>query len=315
MFRSRGFRLTALVASLVMAFSIAAIDTAEARRGGSFGSRGARTERVVPQTQTSPTTTAPVQRTETTAPSSASSMAANAARPSPNLFGGFAGAMLGGFLFSGLFGMLFGYGFGGGAGLLALLFQIGLVALVIWFFMRRRRPATNGPTMGPVNYEAANGATYGSGSSHAGGQRSNASRRAGRRDEVGITDADLGDFEKALVTLQAAYAAEDMATLRRIATSEVVRVLTEELEDNRARGVRNEVVDVQLLSGDIAEAWREDKAEYATVALRYESRDILRDRTSGEIVQGDDRVSETTEIWTFRRQIGAPWIVSAIQQA
>ncbi len=316
MFSSKGFRLTALVASLVMAFSIVAIDTAEARRGGSFGSRGVRTERAVPQTQTSPTTTAPVQRTETTSPASSSSAtAAAAARPRPSMFSGFAGAMLGGFLFSGLFGLLFGYGFGGGAGLLALLFQVGLVALVVWFFMRRRRATAAGPGMGPAAYEgSASGGYAGSGSANA-APRSNASRRAGRRDEIGITDADLADFERGLITLQTAYAAEDMATLRRIATPEVVRVLTDELEDNRARGVRNEVFDVQLLSGDVAEAWREDNAEYATLALRYESRDILRDSNSGEIVGGNDGVSEATEVWTFRRQIGAPWIISAIQDA
>jgi predicted lipid-binding transport protein (Tim44 family) len=313
MYRSKAFRMTALAASLVMAFSLTAVDTAEARRGGSFGSRGMRTERVIPQTQTSPKTTAPVQRTDTSPTSS--SMAANAARPRPSLFGGFAGAMLGGLLFSGLFGMLFGYGFGGGAGLLALLVQIGLVAAVVWFFTRRRRAAAAGPGMGAMNYEASAGGGYAGGSAANNAARSNASRRAGRRDEIGITDADLADFERGLVTLQAAYAAEDMATLRRIATPEVVRVLTEELEDNRVRGVRNEVFDVQLLSGDIAESWREDNWEYATLALRYESRDILRDRNSGEIVGGDDSVTETTEVWTFRRQMGAPWIVSAIQNA
>lgn len=313
MYRSKAFRMTALAASLVMAFSLTAVDTAEARRGGSFGSRGVRTERVIPQTQTSPKTTTPVQRTETTTPSSTST-AANAARPRPSLFGGFAGAMLGGLLFSGLFGMLFGYGFGGGAGLLALLVQIGLVAAVVWFFTRRRRAAAAGPGMGAMNYVAHAGGAYAGGVGN-GAARSNASRRAGRRDEIGITDADLADFERGLVTLQTAFAAEDMATLRRIATPEVVRVLTEELEDNRTRGVRNEVFDVQLLSGDIAESWREDNWEYATLALRYESRDILRDRDSGAIVSGDDRLTETTEVWTFRRQIGAPWIVSAIQEA
>lgn len=315
MFNSKGFRLTALVASLVMAFSLTAVDTAEARRGGSFGSRGTRTERVIPQTQTSPKTTAPVQRTETTAPATNSALGA-AARPRPSLFGGFAGAMLGGFLFSGLFGMLFGYGFGGGAGLLALLFQIGIIGLIAWFFLRRRPQAAGvSPNIGATPYQGMGAGLGGGGNPAQTGPRSNASRRAGARDEIGLTDDDLGQFERNLKAVQSAYAEEDLGALRRIATPEVVRVLTEELEDNRTRGLRNEVYDVQLLSGDIAEAWREGGWEFATVALRYESRDILRDRTSGEIVGGEDRVTETTEIWTFRRQAGTDWIVSAIQDA
>ena len=41
----------------------------------------------------------------------------------------------------------------------------------------------------------------------------------------------------------------------------------------------------------------------------------MRIRATGEIVAGEDRVSTTTEIWTFRRQDGGPWLISAIQEA
>ena len=51
MFASRGFKLSALLATLIMAFSLVAVDTAEARRGGSFGGRGMFTQRSVPSTQ------------------------------------------------------------------------------------------------------------------------------------------------------------------------------------------------------------------------------------------------------------------------
>ena len=63
MFASRGFRLSALFLVLLTMFSVVADDIAEARRGGSFGSRGTRTYQTVPATPTSPTITAPVQRT------------------------------------------------------------------------------------------------------------------------------------------------------------------------------------------------------------------------------------------------------------
>ncbi|MBA4014249.1 MAG: preprotein translocase subunit Tim44, partial [Phenylobacterium sp.] len=49
--------------SVVMGLSLAS--EADARRGGSFGSRGARTYQAPPPTKTSPTQTAPVQRSMT----------------------------------------------------------------------------------------------------------------------------------------------------------------------------------------------------------------------------------------------------------
>ena len=315
MFASKGFRLTALFATLLMAFSLVAVDTAEARRGGSFGGRGGRTEFSVPATPVSPKVTTPVQRTMTdgtTARSTNGATAAATARPS--LFGGFGGALLGGLLFSGLFGMLFGFGFGGFGGMLALLVQLVIIALIVGFFMRRRQqPAMAGAT--GYRYEAPNARNYGSNAGAAGAPRSNASARAGRRDEIGVTDTDLGVFERRLVELQEAYGREDYAALRRISTPEVMGYLAEELGENASKGLRNEVFDVRLLAGDVAEAWRENNAQFATVAMRYESRDITRNRATGEIVAGDDRMTETTEIWTFVRRNGGDWLISAIQEA
>jgi len=316
MFASKGFRLTALFASLLMAFSMVAVDTAEARRGGSFGSRGARTTMSVPATQTSPNATTGVQRSMTDSTTTrATTGAATAATARPSLFGGFGGALLGGFLFSGLFGMLFGYGFGGFGGMLALLVQLVLVGLLVSWFMRRRqqRPAMAG-NANAHSYEAPN---YGgnAGTTQRSQPRSAASARAGKRDELGIGDTDLGIFQHRLVELQDAYSREDYTALRKISTPEVMGYLAEELGENASKGVRNEVFEVNLLEGDVAEAWREGSAEYATVAFRYESRDVTRNRSTGEIVEGDDRVTETREIWTFVRRNGGDWLVSAIQQA
>ena len=45
-------------------------------------------------------------------------------------------------------------------------------------------------------------------------------------------------------------------------------------------------------------------------------RDVTRERDTGKIVDGDaDNATETTELWTFTRQNGADWKLSAIQQA
>jgi predicted lipid-binding transport protein (Tim44 family) len=317
MFASKGFRLTALFATLLMAFSLVAVDTAEARRGGSFGSRGARTTFSVPATPASPGITTPVQRTMTNGTTTRST-AGTAATARPSLFGGFGGALLGGFLFSGLFGMLFGYGFGGFGGMLALLFQLVIVGLLVSWFMRRRqqRPAMAG-NANAYRYDAPNQPNYGgnAGGTQGAQPRSAASARAGRRDELGVGDADLGIFQQRLTQLQDAYSREDYAALRKISTPEVMGYLAEELGENATKGVRNEVFDVNLLEGDVAEAWREGSAEYVTVAFRYESRDITRNRSTGEIVAGDDRVTATTEVWTFVRRNGGDWLIAAIQEA
>ena len=79
--------------------------------------------------------------------------------------------------------------------------------------------------------------------------------------------------------------------------------------------MKNDVTDVRFLEGDLAEAWREGNEEYATVAMRYSSVDVMRDRQTGAIVEGDGAPTETTEIWTFVRPAGGEWKLSAIQDA
>ena len=91
--------------------------------------------------------------------------------------------------------------------------------------------------------------------------------------------------------------------------------LAEELSENATHGRRNEVTGTRLISSDVAEAWREGDADYATVALRYESIDVMRDRTSNAVVEGDpSKPTATTELWTYVRHGGEPWKLSAIQE-
>ena len=90
----------------------------------------------------------------------------------------------------------------------------------------------------------------------------------------------------------------------------------EELNDNARNNAINKISDVRLLQGDLAEAWREGPTDYATVAMRYSLKDATVDRTTGRVVEGDrDNPQEVVELWTFRRDNGGPWKVSAIQQA
>ena len=120
-------------------------------------------------------------------------------------------------------------------------------------------------------------------------------------------------------TIQAAYSREDVEALGEMVTPEMLSYFSRDLADYQRKGVRNEVTDVKLLQGDLAEAWRETGTDYATVAMRFSLRDVLVDRTTGSPVSGvGSKSEEATEVWTFRRDHNQPvqgWQLSAIQQA
>ena len=311
-----GRALAMLAVALVVMMTV--VDVAEARRaGGGFGSRGTRTFQTPSTTRTSPTDAQPIDRTMTRQQTAQPSAGRNttATNPRPGLFGGFGGTLLGGLMLGGLVGMLLGHGLGGGVGFLGLLLQVLLIAGV-FLFLRRMFAQKGAPAY------AGNGAArnaYQNGGSdfeipRIGGGSRQASTQPKAADEIGIKQADLEQFESMLKELQSAYAAEDFRTLRQITTPEAMSYLAEEIGDNATQGLKNEVRDIHLVQGDVAEAWREGADEYATVAMRYVSIDVLRDRSTGKLVSGDpDNLTEAVEVWTFLRRNGGDWKVSAIQ--
>ncbi|MFS8037858.1 TIM44-like domain-containing protein [Xanthobacter sp. AM11] len=315
-------RRSVLVAlAVVGGLSLLCADHAEARKGGSIGSRGTRTYQSPAPTTTAPGTVAPVQRSTTPQPSA--QPAPSAARPQPaarpSMFGsGLGGSLMRGLLIGGVIGLLLGHGLGGLAGMLGLLVQVALVALVVMLvlrFMRRPQPAAAGAGAGPhprmPHPAGAMGGAMGPRATPAGGAPAS---RPAQRDEIGITPADLDTFERLLGTIQTAFGQEDQAALKANTTPEIFGFLADELRDNAERGVRNKVSDVKLLQGDVAEAWREGTRDYATVAMRYASRDAMVDRATGRVLSGDRAgTGESTEVWTFTRERGGPWLLGAIQ--
>jgi predicted lipid-binding transport protein (Tim44 family) len=228
--------------------------------------------------------------------------------------GGVLGGLAAGFLGAGLIGMLMGHGFFGGiagfAGFLGLIAQIALVVIVarlaLAWWQRRSQPASAYANAQP----GMNGARPQNGASFFNSIGSGASDSA----PIQIKPEDYNAFEDTLRDVQAAYSKEDVTKLGRLVTPEMLSYYAEELAANASRGVRNEITDVKLLQGDLAEAWREGGDDYATVAMRYQQNDALVDRNSGRVVDGGSGLEEGTEYWTFRRAQGGPWMVSAIQQ-
>ena len=318
--------MTAMGRAGALALALAAglaftIDAADARggRGGSFGSRGERTYTAPPSTTTAPKAVKPVEKS-ITQPGTAAATKPAVGAPAASRFGsGFGGLLLGGLLGAGLFGLLSGAGlFGGLTGLasfLGLLLQGALIAgavyLVMAYFRGRQQPAPayGQAGAGPVARSALNGALGGAGA-------------AAAQPPLEIGPADYDVFERLLSAIQAAYSREDVEALGEMVTPEILSYFSRDLADYQRKGVRNEVTDVKLLQGDLAEAWRETGTDYATVAMRFSLRDALVDRTTGSPVSGaGSEPEEVTEVWTFRRDHNQSvqgwqqgWQLSAIQQ-
>ena len=112
----------------------------------------------------------------------------------------------------------------------------------------------------------------------------------------------------------------DLGRLRQLMTPEMIGYFSQELTRNASQGVQNVVSDVQLVKGDVTEAWEEGDLEYATAAMRWRAHDyVVRldggTGNTGQIVSGDPRsYVEAEELWTFVRRSGGRWLLSAIQQ-
>jgi predicted lipid-binding transport protein (Tim44 family) len=317
--RTRGvFRAIAVVVSLAVPLAMA-ISSADARvgGGGSSGSRGSRTFSAPPSTTTAPGTAQPMNRTFTQpgSPGMAGPAAAGAAkggffnRPGMGMLGGLAA----GFLGAGLLGMLFGggmfSGLGGLSSIFGLILQIGLIIIVVRLAMswwqRRHTPAAafaGGPAPGPAPAQNSfrSGMGFGLGS--------------GSPAPLEILPADYEVFERLLSEIQAAWSNEDTAKLHTLATPEMVSYFSKDLEQNKAANDINKTSDVKLLQGDLAEAWREGETDYASVAMRFSLVDKTLERGTGRLISGSDTPIEATEVWTFARQRGGNWELSAIQQ-
>ena len=308
--RARGIVQTiAVILSLALPVLLVA-SAADARIGGgvSSGSRGSRTFSAPPSTSTAPGTAQPFNRTITQPGSPGLGAPAGGGffnRPGMGLFGGLAA----GFLGAGLLGMLFGGGMFGGLGglssILGLVLQIGLIIMVVrlamsWWQRRHETAYAGAPAAGmggPSTFRTGSGFGLGSGSAPL---------------EIGPSDYEA--FERLLGELQTAWSNEDIAKLHTLATPEMVSYVTQDIAEHKAQNLVNTVTDVKLLQGDLAEAWREGDTDFASVALRYTLIDKTVDRASGRLVKGSDQPTEATEVWTFLRQRGGPWELSAIQQ-
>ena len=321
-------RLTVAALGVASALAVVAVDYAEARAGSgrSSGSRGDRTFSAPPATNTAPKQAAPVEKSITqpgkaTSAQGAQNAAGTAAQASR--FGGMRSLLMGGLIAAGLASI---FGIGALASVLGFLLQFALIAGIIWLvisFIRSRnqptlaRASARGPGA-PLARDSMMRETAdrgGSGIPSVGGSAPAGAAAAA----LAIGPDDFNTFEKRLSEIQHAYSEENIDKLGELTTPEMLSYFARDLSDNAKQGVRNEITDVKLLKGDLAEAWQEGGSDYATVAMRYALADAMVNKDTGKIVSGDGaRPTEVTEVWTFRREgrnARDGWQLSAIQQA
>jgi predicted lipid-binding transport protein (Tim44 family) len=135
-----------------------------------------------------------------------------------------------------------------------------------------------------------------------------------------VTSEDKAAFQQLLTNIQSAWSAQDIAALRPFLTPEMLSYFSTALAEDNSRGVQNHVEGVELLKGDVREAWSEGEADYATVDLRWNARDYTVSTTvlrgePGYLIEGSEETpTECYEVWTFMRVRDGRWLLSAIQQ-
>jgi len=234
------------------------------------------------------------------------------------LFGGFFGSWLGSMLFP-HWGM--GWGFGGMMGsVFSWLLLLGLVWLAFRLLSGGRRmgmPYAAMPYDGP-GYGAS---PYGGPPSFGGmaGMFPGVGTQA-RPATIGVNASDYQEFENILKNVQTAWSRGDLGALRRYVTPEMLSYFSDQLAENQSQGVINHVDDIELLKGEVREAWDEGHLQYASALMHWRARDYTVTTESkpgsGEVVVGGDpqHASEASEMWTFARSPGGHWLLSAIQQ-
>ena len=207
------------------------------------------------------------------------------------------------------------FGFGAIAGMIGVLLQFALVGGILYVvvnFIRSRMQPASAMSPNTNKTEPGNNTQTRSPFIFSG-------RPAPLAAELTISKDDFDSFERLLEETLAAYSREDVDELGARTTPEMLSYLSMDLYNNEKKGQRGNLSDIKLLRGNLAEAWRENGSDYATLAMCYSLVATTTDRKSGEVVAGDpSQSSQATELWTFRRDDRARdegWQLSAIQQA
>jgi len=267
------------------------------RSGGSFGSRGSRTysapvKSAPPRTQ---------QATQQAAPQP-QQMAPRGSGLFGGLAGGLAGGIIGGLLFSSLGHAATAPGASGGLGLIDILLIGGGIFLIVRLFRRKKstedflggRKTSSG--VAPQNGLEGGLADIG--------------RMDGYFDEEHFMTEAIDIF----FNVQSAWVRGDVGQISSIVAPMALETLKGQIDELRGKGLVNRVEALAIKDAAITEAWQEKGTDYITLKLKASALDYVVDG-AGSVVEGSNTEPVVfTEYWTYAREIGKEWRLSAIQQ-
>lgn len=274
------------------------------RSGGSFGYRGTRTYSA-PQ-QNPPVRQQTTQQAGQQPGQQATAQSAPMGPRGGGLFGGLAGGLAGGIL-GGLIFSSFGHagvapGASGGVGILDILL-IGAGIFMIMRFFRKKKSTDDflGGRKAAIGVPAAGSLEAGLG---------DISRMDGYFDEEHFMTEAIDIF----FNVQAAWVRGDVDQLRSIVAPQALETLRAQLDELKDKGLVNRVEGVAIKDSAITEAWQEKGTDFITLKIAASALDYVVD-PSGKVVDGSNTEPvRFTEYWTFGREIGKDWKLSAIQQ-
>jgi predicted lipid-binding transport protein (Tim44 family) len=263
---------------------------------------------------------------------------------------GIAGGVIGNMLFrslgmGGMGGMGGGYGLGGGGlgggsgfGLIEFLLLLGVIFLLFKVFARKALPANNstndfiqgnsnnyGMNREEVRDDAAN-LMHDARPNGWSGNNSNSNYGDSNHPEIqsgnsssGFSEGTPIDRDQAMdlfFQVQGAWTNRDLASAASVLDTEAKTFLEEELFRLKSLKQINRLENIAVRDVQAVESWRDQGKEFSTVRITANLLDFTVDETSLQVVSG----SKTTpvkfeEYWTFARENGNPWKLSAIQQS
>ncbi len=243
-----------------------------------------------------------------------------------SMFGGIAGGFLGSMLFRSLGWGGFGDGLGGGIGLFEIIL-LAVVLFMVYRFIKRRREAAmssayyQGTESAGSTYQPSYQPAFEPGPTYSAAPAQTDLEQGLRYirqmdpyfDEQKFRDLCTDNFFK----IQGAWTGRDVTSVRNLLTAEMYATLQADADGLRSEKKRNQLENIAVRTVEITEAWQEQGQDYVTVLFYANLLDYVVDETSGQVVSGSktDPV-KFEEYWTFTRPVGSnPWQLSAINQS
>jgi hypothetical protein len=201
-------------------------------------------------------------------------------------------------------------GGGGGAGYLVYLYlqaliehpliMIPLTLLGIWIYIQINARGKSGPEDTIESLPASMAGVY---ADQAGASRNGALAQIRSRDPGFDEAAFLSRASGAFLAIQQAWSDQDMAKARAFISDGVYERFTRQIAEQKARGVRNRMTDVNVLSCEAAGYLAGPHFDSVYVRVRAEADDAMVSLQEGGVLSEERGSFE--EIWTFLRRPGA----------